>query len=229
MNRPKSFTLVLTLFLVSIVAATGAALSYTATTESLIMEWVANDLDHQLALDSFLVCLPQLLAETKPSTQRPRGNEAVRYISMEYGRARISCRVSPESGKFHVAKHITSEQLRAELLHLARSNGLSAENIRPQPVIGGKEADRTAAYYWFDQIINPTAFEEIFRWSSPRPEGAKEPVKHTWSDLVSFWNTSQGDLLALEVETTIGSDSRRWYVIVRVAGAKTEVLCREAI
>jgi hypothetical protein len=59
-------------------------------------------------------------------------------------------------------------------------------------------------------------------------QGEEAPRHATWSDLLTFWETSK-QALGLEITTSIQTDTRRWYVVVELDGDKVRVLYRGVV
>jgi hypothetical protein len=228
MQRRRSFALLLTLYLVAMLAASGTALAFTAMTETVLAHWSGNDLDHKLLMESLVVCLPHLLKQrTRAATATDgRAHEHVTVAELPGGRVAFVMR--PERGKFAVASQPQESQLRARLEQLAREHGLDAENIQLAPVTVEESAPRQS-YYWFDQVIDADEFEEVFRWRFHGTEDAAHARPAAWSDLLSFWSAASGELYSLELETSVGTDSRRWFLVVRMEGAKASIECAQRI
>jgi hypothetical protein len=227
MKRRRSFALILSIFLVAMLATTGVGLALTAATESITASWVAHDLDHQLAIDSFLVLLPQFLKAPSASTPLSFLRDDKRHFSIALTGCHVECEVVPEKNKLHIESH--SDQSMARLREIARSHGLPEDNIKLRPILDDDGKTRLPKFVWFDQIIQPTEFEEIFQWVFPEAGDKERVTRKTWSDLISFWSNVGESVLALEIETTIAADSRRWFVVVSTTGKNLEVLYRGGV
>src|SRR5512134_2415805 len=91
----RSFALVLTLFLVALLAATGAGMALTAAVESVLMGQVAREIEHRLAVDSFLVCLPALLREGRKRSFGPgEGAPHTMRLALDVGDVQVECEVA---------------------------------------------------------------------------------------------------------------------------------------
>jgi hypothetical protein len=111
------------------------------------------------------------------------------------------------------------------LRQIAQDNGLSPESVVLRTIAKDDPyAARLAPIQWFDQLIEQREFEEVLPWRLDRDPDVYGPGRKTWSDVISLWpgrNTK-----SLLVETAIGSDSRNWFLIVRLGEAYVEVLYR---
>ncbi|MGD2111017.1 MAG: hypothetical protein PVI86_16695 [Phycisphaerae bacterium] len=221
MDRRTSFALVLVLFLVVLLATTGAGLALTATTESVTAAYVARDLDHRLALESFLLYLPELLERGETSPEPGARSDVRRRLKLAVGDCRVRCLITPEKEKLHLAS--ASQDVAARLRELARAHKLDAANIRLRPIQPREDTETLPQFVWFDQVVEAADFEEIFRWVIPDAGDRTQAESKTWSDLISFWGTGQASALALEIQTKVEADVRRWYGVVSVADDNVRV------
>lgn len=216
----RAFALVVTLLLTAMLAATGAGLSMTICAEGVHAGRVLADLRHELALDSLLTVLPDLLAQAE---QADPGESPTRKVHISAGQWQAHAEIHEESSK----RLMNTADLGAvayELRALAARHGLPPDNVRPMP-IHETQRQKFGDFLWYDQLIAATEFEEVFRWRyRPSERFAKSPK--CWSDLVTFW---PGQALSMEVETWVGSDVRRWYAVVEIDGDKVRVLYRGRI
>ena len=230
MRQHRSFALVLSIMLVVMLTTMGASIALTAASEAAMTSRVGRDLDHRLAVDSFLVCLPHLLralTDTDPSSQ---SSQRKIRLNLTFGNCRVECDMKSEASKRLITNALNLEVTLTELRTLARAHNLPPDNIKLRPVVEREDTSGLPRFIWFDQVIAPTQLEEVFRLSLPPNTGdsqAKE--RRPWSDLVSFWKGAGDSVFSLDMETTIGDDSRRWYLIVSVRGQDVEVLYRGSI
>ncbi len=215
----RSFALVLTVLLVTLLVATGAGVALTAMTESTAAGWAARDLEHRLALDSLLVCLPALMQSESAGTSNGKIESRRRYYELSVGRCDIRSSTQSEKHKLQISK--ASGSVADRLQELAREHKLLAANIRSAPIVAIEDA-AVPRYVWFDQLVEPTEFEEVF-WRRPLDEVSRLDQK-TWADLVSFWGGQTGESYSVDVETRIGHDARRWYLIVLIVNGKAKVV-----
>ena len=224
----RSFALLLTMLLVAQLAVVGSQLSMLVAAESLMVGRVASDLDHELAVDSFLVCLPSLLKQSQDTPGHgSAATPAVRTMELIIGRCHILCEARSEAGKQSVTSR--GSNINSLLRELARSNGLPLESIVLRPIAHPRGKKPWPEYFCFDQIIQPHEFEEIFHWrlsSSLLAKASGLTPRPTWSDLISLWHDGTGDTYGLTCVTTIGNDRRRWYVVCSISGDETKVLFR---
>ena len=226
MRRPKSFALVMTLLLVVLLATTGAGLSLTTASERVLVAWVARELDHRLALESFLRLFPELMAHAQTeSVHQSKGGSATLY-ELSFANCRVIGRARPEKGKLQLG--MNSQVNVGRLRDLARANDLPGDNIQPLPIQDNENFLSPYRFVWFDQIVAQTEFEEVFPWRIDT-KADENNRRRPWSDLVTFWPTDSGTVLGLTIWTTVDSDEREWYVIVRIRGRKIEELFRCSI
>ncbi len=226
-QRPSAFVLVLTLLLVSLLATTGVGLALLTATESMAASADARTLDHELAVDSLLVLLPQLLARRAANAPSPSTGQADRIL-VEFADVRVECAIVRENSKRQLATVTASSGIDTQLRELARANGLPPPNLRVTPIVSEPGEAPLPSFLWFDQLIEQQAFEEVFRWRFTQESNTTQPKK-VWSDLVSFWGTDGRTVYALEIETSIAGSARRWYVIASVDQDRANVLLRLAV
>ena len=123
MKHRRSFALVLTIFLVALLATSGVGLALTAATESIATDWGARDLDHRLAVDSLLTCLPQLLRAQENTTTSIRPPGHPEPIVLRLSECRIQCTVRTERDKLPLGTEAALDTLIGRLRELARTHG----------------------------------------------------------------------------------------------------------
>jgi hypothetical protein len=223
--RSRSFALVLTLYLIVLLATTGAGLAFTASVESVLAGRTADDLDHLLAIDSALTCLPLLLLEPSSRPSAPGSSPAaVRRVEATFGPCRVTADVRREREKFSPRAGEAVDSVRARLRELARRHGLPEENVVVWPLVTPPQAPRLRAFMWFDQVVKPMGLEDVFRWRLPAEESSPSRAKKTWSELLTFWSGRSGETLSVDLQTHIENDVRRWYVVVSVQNNRFGVL-----
>jgi hypothetical protein len=228
-NGRRAAVLVLTLLLLALLAAGGSALSVMGAVESVAGDRVAATLQHTLAVESLLACLPALRAARPLSGQDDEADAGGERLELTVGRCQVRCVIRPESVKLQLGSDPGTEDTARRLRELARAHHLPEEDVRSLPVAAQTDGPRVAALAWFDQIVQPTEIEEVFRWRFRDDVDPADVEGKTWSDLVTFWRSPSGEPLALEVETRIESDSRLWYVVVTTDGHSSTVLHWSAI
>ena len=215
----RGFALVLSLLLVALLATTTTSLALLTSTESLSAGAVGRDLDHRLALESFLACLPKLRAAT-PTSPNDRG---VTRLGLAFDDVRVDCEMRSESGKHLPASTGAADQTASALVQLARTHDLPVENLRALPIVADKDRRELPAFVWFDQMIAQTEFEEVFRWRTQDREQAEPSTRTTWSDLLSFWSGRGGSIYGLEIQTQVARETRRWYVVAELTSGDVAV------
>lgn len=218
-TRDRAFALVLSLMLVAMLATTSVGLGMLVSTETVRTRAVSRALDHRLAVDSLLAFLPDLLRGSVEQNHAVPADGA-KHLSLMVGPAQIECFARPENRKTRFAGGAQDTRMVAQLHELARSNGLSEQSVVLRPIVESDETRDWPSFLWFDQLIDPMEFEQTFRWMHVDSRQRK-----TWSDIITFWNTSKQGLI-LEISTTIHVDVRRWYVVVELAGDDVRVLYR---
>ena len=193
------------------------------------MNRAAGDLDHRLAVDSFILFLPELLAQRDASEDRRAPSAGPRMIDAHIGTCRIAGRLHPDTGKLRPARNSNDGRFLGRLQEIARANGLPEESLIADPVLRLPETEGWPAFLWFDQLISPTTFEEIFRLYLPNPTGVEPDSRKTWSELLTFWGADRGRVVAVELQTVLGSDTRRWYLVLELSNQKARVLYRGAV
>lgn len=227
MKQRRSFALVLSIMLLVMLTTTGASIALTAASESTMTSWVGRDLDHRLAVDSFLVCLPHLLQTHNDVDPSSQSNQRAIRLGLTFGNCRVKCDMRSEASKRLIANVSNLKLTLAELRTMARAHNLPPDNIKLRPVVAHRDTSDLPPFIWFDQVIEPTALEEIFRLALlPDKDDSRATKRTPWSDLVSFWKGAGDSLFSLDMETTIGNDSRRWYLVASLQGQDVELLYR---
>ena len=216
----RGFALVLALLLVAMLATTTMSLALLTSTESLAAGAVGRDLEHRLALDSFLARLPQLRAAA-PALSEERG---VTSLELAFDDVRVTCDMRSEAGKHQPASAGGADRAASTLVQLARTHDLPVENLCALPIVARDDGRELPAFVWFDQLIAQTEFEEVFRWRMRDKEQPKPSTRKTWSDLLTFWSGQGGSVHGLEIQTQVGQEIRRWYVVAEVAPREVKVL-----
>jgi hypothetical protein len=225
-QRKRSFILVLTLFLLTLLISTGSTLSVGALVETIACTRLAATLEHELALQSFVNVLPKLW---RSRLERRTGQPSVTRLELSVGRCAVRCDVRPERTKLNLHKITDLNATTQRLKDLARANGLPVEQVRLRPHRNKADEPNATALAWFDQIVQPSGFEEVFHWRLLATDEDESARPKSWSDLVTFWDSTSGEALALEIETRIEDDVRHWYVVVALEGGRARILHRSSI
>lgn len=225
--RNRAFALVLSLMLVAMLATTGVGLGLLASTEVVRSRAVTHTLDHRLAVGSLLTFLPILL-EGESQRRHSGAADDAKHLVLQVGAVRVECFARPEDAKMLISDGSGGNRLLPRLGELARSNGLSEQSVALRPIVESDVTRDWPHYLWFDQLIAPTDFEQTFRWRHSSLQGEEAARPTTWSDLLTFWETSK-QALGLEITTSIQNDIRRWYVVVDLAGDEVRVLYKGII
>jgi hypothetical protein len=130
--------------------------------------------------------------------------------------------VAPEMGKLNLSS--ASVDVLPRLRDLARTCGLPEADIELHPIVQTNERQKLPRFVWFSQVVRPSQFGSVFPRAFPDPGDQRPVTKKTWSDLISFWGGGDSAVFALDVETSVGPDVRRWYLVVALAGENVEVL-----
>ena len=221
-NRSRAFALVIALMLVALLAVTGSGLATLASTESIRAGVVARDLDHELAVRSLIACLPQLRTSPQEQQQSAETDPRTPPFTMRVGDCDVRCTLTTEAGKFHIGERSGGTSVIERLRGLAQAHQLPETSVQVREVQPSDASRGLPRLVWFDQLFAPAGFEEVFRMYVPGRAGP-EPRRKVWFDLVTFWD-GQGEVLALEVSTTIGSDVRNWYLVIDMVDGRAEVL-----
>lgn len=223
-DRP-GVALVLCLFLLTFVVTALSALTLLAATETVRSDHVAIDLDHELAVNSFIEVLPELMKTQGNRERRSAGDHNETVYSLAFGYSLVKCRMTENKSKMLIHTNATVPSLGSRLLSLARTNALPAEDVALRPIMESPETNHWPRLVWFDQLIVQREFEEVFR---RRPiEGDEASSDHrSWSDLVTFWKAASATVVDLDLETRVGSSVQRCFAVVALAPGRIEVLYR---
>lgn len=226
MRRGHGFALVLALVLMAMLATTSVGLGMLVSTEAVRSGSLSRDLDHKLAIDSLIAVLPRLLAQDAPATRSSPSDG--RRVTIDVGRVHVECDIRLEGGKQKLNGPSARDGAAARLVELARANGLPERSVSPRPVLETEKTREWPKYLWFDQMVAPREFEEVFRWRRIDKTQPAAAQKRVWSDLVTFWDTG-AQTRSLEVTTRIKADTRRWYLVVDVSDDGVRTVYRGAI
>jgi len=221
------FALVIALLLVTLLAAASVGLGTLVSTESIVAGHIGRDLDHELAVDSVLQFVPHLADSSREFGSSAGPSVYGRTVTLALPGCEVYCVVQREAEKVQLAR-ARPEQLMGSLSLLARRYALPGENLNSLPIRVEPWTATLPRFVWFDQIVSRTEFEEVFHWT-PILTGEVSAEEHTtWSDVVSLWG-NLGAELGLTITTAVGSDVRRWYVVVALAPGGTRVFYRGPI
>lgn len=220
-----AFALILALFLVVLLGSLVSGLAATVSTEAAVAGWSGDTLDHRLALDSFLALYPTLQAKASASHGDKDDERGRAWMELSFARCFIRCKVMEESRK--VSCGAGGESVLDQLREAGRENGLRIDGLQPLPIMEGDEFDIAQRFVWFDQLVALQEFGEVFAW--PLQAGDRN-VRNvlSWSDLITFWVGVRG-AVGMQINTAIGTDVRRWYVVAVEDGERLLVLYRSPI
>ena len=224
--RKTGFALLMTVFLIALLTATGVGVSMTAMTENINTQRASRNLQHSLAVDSLLACLPAALEHPQPGASVGSEEPAARRVHLEIGPCRVDALVRDEAPKWQPPPGLSPEQAMGELKALASANGLAAENLRIRPIVEENRESSSPTFVWFDQFVERSGFEDVFRWDFPGPDEEHVEPKKCWSDAVTFWGDASGEVVSIEVRTRIGDDSRQWYLVASIENDEARELYR---
>src|ERR1043166_2458757 len=175
--RARSFTLVLTLFLAVMIVVTTGALALTGSVESLAASQHAELFEHELAVDNYVACLPQLL---KTAHEASGDHPKTLRLEMSYNSCTMTGLVSSEGDKLNLATTTDLASLAAKLRDLAQRNGLPEASVRILPLAKEPASAMGNRLFWFSQIVQPTQYEEVFHWAIPELAANENPQQKTW-------------------------------------------------
>jgi len=216
----RSFTLLLALFLLTLLAASGSGLAMLTAVENLRSNWAAHDLDHRLAAESLLNLLPTLLERQSHSGQRDRQEGSRRGVELTFGHLHVSAEVTDESEKAYIDPKSDFSEVRAKLRSIARANSLNAEAIREHDRYATTNDERDPGLVWFDQILVTTSVEDVFPWIEPTLDAPNREAHETWSDHMTLFDDAT---YAAVIHSRIGTDTRRWYGVINVDEGKVDI------
>lgn len=217
----RSFTLLLALFLLALLAASGSGLALLTAVENLRSDWAAHELDHRLAAESLLNLLPALLERQSHSRQRQRQGSSRRRVELSFGHFQVVAAVTDESEKAYIDSESDLSAVRAKLRSIANSHGLNAEAIREHDGYAAAKDEGDPGLVWFDQILVTTSVEDVFPWVDATPDDRGRSVRETWSDHITFFDDAAYSAV---IHSRIGTDTRRWYGVINVDDGKVDIV-----
>lgn len=197
----RAMALILTVLVITILLVTAAQLATLSSTRALVVERRTNSLQHQLAVDSTIELVANLLARDKVLPQKLDRDKQVE-VPLQLGQCKICVTVQDDGAKFNVLP-FTDERsaplLRRKLQDLERQMRLPKAEIDPRPVLISKATGQApdgrqllpASYLTFDQLFKGIPAPAVFRWDPPEHHSPKAPV---WSDYVSLFGDGRLDL-----------------------------------
>lgn len=194
-HKPRSsFALVSTLLLLIMLIAISTQLTTTVSIEAVVAGRRANDLAHELAVDSSLLVLADRLGETKNNPYIVELDRTGR-TQFEYnsGNVLVRCVMRDDGVKFNPLRFSAPSdrsRLERKLELLATRSHLPDVRVDLQPILSETKADKsTSLYRWFDQLFSEVEPGELFRIN----EDESSPSA-AWSDVVTFWGDGRVDL-----------------------------------
>ena len=229
-SKRGGFALVTVVLLVALLASTGVGLAQFSVSHRHRAIRSAATLDHEMAVESFLVSLPHLKVTTTGV------DEAVEAppLRLQVGSVSVQCRVTREKSKTRLSGISEGKATADQLRRLASEHELPVDHVLIRPVVKSDDTKNIPALVSFDQIVRPTGFEEVYHREPIVAEQFLDVVAHqstnkrpeNWSDLVTFWQDKKHDLLGLTICTKLGTDQRWWYVVCYIDDGKTHTVCR---
>ncbi len=220
----RGYALVLSLFLIGLLAASSGGLAMLTATESIRSAWVARDLDHRLAVESLMACLPDLLAKPNDAPTDIENKTNERVLRLTLGDCAVMCRVTPEAGKLNMSAGSQARDASDQLRALGQTNGLPPEHVQFTPIVDSQKTRGWPKALWFDQVVRAHDIDEMFPWPVDNPAVKPKSPKPSWSDHLSFWPAAQGQTWSLLVTTSIEADRRRWYVVATIVDGRAHPL-----
>lgn len=217
----RGFTLVLVLFLIVLLAASGSGLAFVSATEGMRSRWLSQELDHRLIAESVIAVLPNIVTglDATPSSGDSGTNR--RRFELAYGDCRAVVAVVTERDKRLIDRHANPADIQRLLRSIARSHDLPPQTIREVTLAGNPASNDDVGLVWFDQIIRRQNVEDVFPWLDLVPNPRRSSQKSTWSDLITFWPSATHSLV---MHTVIEHDIRRWYAVVKISDGGIETL-----
>lgn len=192
-SHRRSIALLMTLMLVAFLATLGAGLATTASVESIRSARHANDLQHELAVDSALRWFAK--AEDKIKTDSTKSSSRNRWFDLVVGDCTVHCRVAYDAAKLDVTAYAGKGQtvmLERKLRDLGRRMDLPDVKVDARPIHKSwRKRERLASYVWFDQLFVDPEVGAYFNTIYPEASES-EPV--SWSDVVTLWGDGRVDV-----------------------------------
>lgn len=221
-GRRSAFALVVTMMLITMLVTSGSALAILTSTDALRARHISRGIDHELAIKSLLVVLPELLKESREAVSTVSDNSQARIIQTQVVGCQMTLRVKRESGKFYIPANSDQASLITQLRHQAATHGLPYDALEPRPLSQKNKQEFKANWVWFDQLVASNRIDGVFHHSLPN--SAEEDSSVSWSDLITFWPTASSSRYSLEIRTSFGHSNRYWYAIVDVSTDQADVI-----
>lgn len=202
-RRDSAFALLATVLLITFLTAIVAQLVTVTATESVIVAHRARTIEHDLAVDSAVLLLADILTETEGHRsslieQLDRTGRA--SIAFDIGSVQVRCVLRDDAARFNpLLFQRPDQQMRLErkLGTLASRRSLPHATVNLKPVRTGEQLESGPLYLWYDQILSKVEPGSLFHWHEGTETDASDPV---WSDAVTFWGEGRIDLRRVDAE-----------------------------
>jgi len=201
----RSFALVATLLLLTLLIAVSAQFVTQACVESASASRRHRTLLHELALDSAILRIgEQLAVPDAEALEWTRRLDQAGSARMEFtiGAVMVHVVLGDDAAKFNPILFQRPDQmsvLARKLNELAARKALRVAQVSLRPLVVDSATRAGAGLYrWFDQILVDAEPGVLFRW----PEGALQEVDApVWSDVATFWGDGRVDLRRVDADT----------------------------
>ncbi|MCO6436238.1 MAG: hypothetical protein J5J06_04030, partial [Phycisphaerae bacterium] len=221
--------LVVVIALLALTSAATVGLAFAVGVRGTQAAWVSADLDHQLAVDSLVAVLPELMASTK-RTDLHKSGRSEQAVELTVGACQVHCLIRrSRPSLFLNARGLGDEtEIRGRLSSIARERGWSADNIALRPIAEAPGENALPLYLWFDQLNKPQEPGEIFPLEDELNPGDGDASRESWSDVISFWEENERTV-RLHVQTRCGSGRHKWFLVADVSNESVEIRYRTRV
>lgn len=209
--------------LLALTSAATVGLAFAVGVRGTQAAWVAAELDHQLAVDSLVAVLPEIMASTK-RTDLHKSGRSEQAVELTVGDCQVHCLIRRSRPSLFLNTHGLGDEteIRGQLSSIARERGWSADNFVLRPIVETPGENALPLYLWFDQLIKPQEPDAIFPLEDElNPEDGDASLE-SWSDVISFWEENE-HTVRLHVQTRCGSNRRRWFLVADVSNESVEI------
>lgn len=184
----RGVALVTVLMLLTLLIAVVAEMVSVSGTEAILATRYANDLTHQLALDSAIHLATRVLQADRNARERvDRGSMLPLDLALSGCTAQVQVR--SDGAKFDVAAFAAGKQdalLADKIRSVGRRKAIPAAAVDLQPIRQPLPGSRP--YLWFDQLFERPDPLAVFHWPSDARPGDR------WSDWITVFGTGKVDL-----------------------------------
>jgi len=198
-HRPcrGGFALLSSVLLLALLLSVAMQLAVSTSVEAVVAGRSHRGLKHDLAVDSTLAALTDLLGDDSDRTKtliERLDQEGVVNVAFEIGDTHADCRITDDGARFDPAifqDPQDARKLTRALDTLLTRAQLAEVRFDLKPLVDKDEEEQPTRYCWYDQLFSDVDPGSIFRLEPANQSLDPRPV---WSDSVTFWASGRVDV-----------------------------------